>query len=506
MPRIEFPGVGQPIPPIALPPVGSGDVIPPTVLTFTENVDFPVKQYRDLGFTHFEVTCVGAAGGKGGDASSVLFYAVEEIWRPVPQYVWDLYIESERIRSYLANGVWDFPAYYNVPGYPPNQGFTATQVAEMYNPYHYMRFYVHRQILLRPSYEGIGGAGGGGGLHKVSGTLADLPDVVPIVVGKSGSDSPMGQARVPGVWEPNMQSDYGSAYGVTQDAVLYLGYVWDGLARYPVTRTYQMVQGWDRDGAAAQRWADIMNYLDAYTYEYPLPHNTYSPPEPGGNGGATTFANNVAQASGGMGGAPGKVWDGTKYVVRGWGGDGGSGGQTAPGGGGAGSKEIGVNGSDGIWRPETGIGGGGGGGRSGYLNRFGTNQGKQLASAGGQGSFSYADPSVYGARQFRLPYSVMVPINGPSNPNPFPQYFTYMGGYVSNPSSGLVTYMPVTSTTKTDDYIGGYPRPPASTTVDLMVAGGGGGARPAKNLKYGSNAPGYSPHGVVTLRLSRIES
>lgn len=505
MARIEFPGVGAPIPPIALPPVGSGEDIPQTVLTFTESTQFPVKQYRDLGFTHFEATCVGAAGGKGGDASSVLYYAVEEVWRPVPQWIWDLYLEATRIRSYLYNGVWDFPESYYVPGYPPNQGFTSQALQELLNPYHLMQFFVHRQLILRPSYEGIGGAGGGGGLHKVAGALDTLPDTVPIVVGKSGSDSPIGQARVPGIWEPTMQSDSSSPYGISRNAVLYLGYIWDGQARYPV-RSWQGVQGWERDPAWAHRFYDIMVYLDAYTHEYPLPHNTYSPPEPGGNGGASTFAGGVAQASGGAGGVAGKVWDGSKYVIGGHGGDGGSGGRSVAGGGGKGSTVAGVNGADGIWRPETGIGGGGGGGKAGHI---GTNQGLVFATAGGQGSYSYADASVYGPRQFRQPYTVMVPIEGNRKANIWPPYYTYMNNYVQTATSGLVTYMQVTS--MADTYDNRYSTVTGrgnliSSTPNLLVPGGGGGARPAKSLKYGSRSPGYSPDGVVILRLTRIEA
>lgn len=38
----------------------------PIVLTFTEDGDFEPASYLDQGYTHFEVVCIGAAGGPGG--------------------------------------------------------------------------------------------------------------------------------------------------------------------------------------------------------------------------------------------------------------------------------------------------------------------------------------------------------------------------------------------------------------------------------------------------------
>lgn len=78
------------------------------------------------------------------------------------------------------------------------------------------------------------------------------------------------------------------------------------------------------------------------------------------------------------------------------------------------------------------------------------------ASNGGRGSFSYADTTIFGDRQLRQDVSILV-------------------GY---------------------GYGSMQPRP--------MIAGGGGGARPL-SLPFGSRAPGYSPHGVVLIRLTRIE-
>lgn len=38
----------------------------------------------------------------------------------------------------------------------------------------------------------------------------------------------------------------------------------------------------------------------------------------------------------------------------------------------------------------------------------------------------------------------------------------------------------------------------------LVLPGGGGGARPLPTYKRGSNSPGYSPNGIVLIRLVRI--
>lgn len=78
-----------------------------------------------------------------------------------------------------------------------------------------------------------------------------------------------------------------------------------------------------------------------------------------------------------------------------------------------------------------------------------------LASNGGRGSFGFADTSVFGDRQLRS----------------------------SDPKA------------VTD----------ASNIPQDVVAGGGGGAKANHQLPFGSHALGYSPNGVVLIRLTRIE-
>lgn len=38
----------------------------PVVLRLTSNQNLDVKKYKDLGYTHFDVICIGAGGGRGG--------------------------------------------------------------------------------------------------------------------------------------------------------------------------------------------------------------------------------------------------------------------------------------------------------------------------------------------------------------------------------------------------------------------------------------------------------
>jgi hypothetical protein len=83
----------------------------PVVIKFNVNENFDVSEYIDLGYTHFEVICIGAGGGRGGGINTAN--------------------TGTLIRSY-------------------------------------------------------GGAGGGGGFHRVFGLLSALPNICPVVVGAGG--------------------------------------------------------------------------------------------------------------------------------------------------------------------------------------------------------------------------------------------------------------------------------------------------------------------------------
>jgi hypothetical protein len=92
----------------------SGSLIQPDplVIKFNSNQAFTPQQYIDLGYTHFDVICIGAGGGMGGGM--------------------DTANTGTLIRSY-------------------------------------------------------GGAGGGGGYHRVRGLLSALPATCPVVVGVGGA-------------------------------------------------------------------------------------------------------------------------------------------------------------------------------------------------------------------------------------------------------------------------------------------------------------------------------
>ena len=65
MSRIELAGQGFPIPTEALPDPGAGDTLPLTLILPNGSV-FLKADYIIFGYTHYEITCVGGAGGKGG--------------------------------------------------------------------------------------------------------------------------------------------------------------------------------------------------------------------------------------------------------------------------------------------------------------------------------------------------------------------------------------------------------------------------------------------------------
>ena len=122
--------------------------------------------------------------------------------------------------------------------------------------------------------------------------------------------------------------------------------------------------------------------------------------------------------------------------------------------GGTGHRWSYENADQGTWDGSIGEGGGGGvGGVYGDPAYFGLSSGYLwhptgllVAAKGGRGSFSYADTSV----------------NGPGQG----AYFGPHGGY---------------------------------------VAGTGGGAKVVQTYKFGSNAPGFNPNGLVLLRLTKVD-
>jgi hypothetical protein len=391
MSRFELGGLGSPIPIFALPDPNLSEDLPPQTLILEDGVPFIKLDWVNLGYTHYEVWCIGACGGKGGDAASGVSWP-----------------------------------YHIVQPHPTDQ-----PVTHWYDPY-------------GESIQASGGAGGGGGLHKSSGLLADLPASVPVVVGVRGADAPVGYA---GTLDDNSQ-----------------GYV------FGAPYTPNPPPPWPSASAV-----------------YDLPHKTFYAPVDGGDGGASTFGGTICRASGGKGGKKAVLsnlyYGSTVYriIYPGAGGDGGAGDRSSAGGGAVGGwsetvwagdgSHISVNirgeivhpPSDGTWDGVIGQGGGGGpGGRVergrdlhnvSYVRYYGT-------GSGSKGAFSFGDTTVYGPQQ----------------------------------NKGAFVYVPDTSYSHTP---GGEP---VIWDTYPILAGGGGGAH-RNESKFGSLATGYSPNGFVLIRI-----
>lgn len=375
MTRFLLNSKGEPIPLEAMPPLSPNDTLPVQRLVLDET-GFDKRDYVALGYTHFEVFCIGAAGGYGGAADGVGGYT------PGPG---DTYPGLPGVYS-TGGGIYSWPYRYS----PKPSGGMLTH---WYNPF------------LDPS--AWGGGGGGGGMHRVAGQLVDLPDISPVIVGQAGADAPVGHLHKPGPYTPAPPS-----FGV-----------------FPTAN-------------------DV----------YDPPIITFDIPKPGGDGGYSSFAGGLCAASGGKGGglaappgdpgtyeAPRSYWW-RQVPYQGYGGEGGRGNRTAAGGGAAGSTTL-ASGQDGMWDGDIGSGGGGGRGSLSINEFYATSpqdnyKVTRAATSGGQGSYSYGDPSMYGSREL------------------------------------------------------------ASGTT--MPGGSGGGARMG-TLKHGSRAPGFDPNGLVVIRISKID-
>lgn len=116
-------------PPPDTDPAPPDDIPAPLVLVLANGSEFMKGDYLALGYNRFDVMCIGGAGGQGGRFKQT--------------------IPDSATYDQLVDG------------------------ADIYfNSYRF----------------GFGGAGGGGGVHRVKGRLALLPSVCPIVVGQPGED------------------------------------------------------------------------------------------------------------------------------------------------------------------------------------------------------------------------------------------------------------------------------------------------------------------------------
>lgn len=211
--------------------------------------------------------------------------------------------------------------------------------------------------------DSLGGAGGGGGLHRVAGLLADLPDSCPVVIGQAGADGVNGSDdRWPWLFES-----------------------WDPDPSYVYPTSGE-------DG-------DFSSFNDDLCRAS------------GGKGGGPTQAPPDPPAGTSL-----DDWDLYAALVNtarlgGVGGQGGCGDQTGAGGGGLGGSVVRPGfglltytpAHDGTWDGVIGKGGGGGSGGHIHMTAPGTLgpgwSELQKAGNGGNGSFSYRDTSVYGSRE-----------------------------------------------------------------------------------------------------------
>ena len=447
MSRLLLSGLGGPIPTISLPDPNTSSERPTLELLLEDGVSFEKVAYTSLGYTHYEVWCVGGSGGLGGSVGGQIVFPTAHTYEVASAEQWAVHLANnvywDSQLSPPKNFYTDFYSTIHTSGpvsmpfgyleyvYPGSPGWTGGyqysvthyQYLEYYNPTHLLPVYIYKTPYMRTSVNhmspnAIGGGGGGGGLHVVIGELEDLPDVVPVQVGQAGADAGYGQTEVNGPFEPSPYQPYSASI----------------------------------------------------TQRYPEPHPSFYPPAPGGDGGTSSFGD-ICQASGGKGGNPAMKWVGTVLVEDRAGGAGGIGGRLEAGGGGAGSNS-GANGTDGSW--DGSIGQGGGGGRGGnYIPGRGHSGAMYIPGStipptnGGKGSFSYIDTTVYGRGQV---------------------------------ISALVEER------STYDYITGELIETVNVPSSyIIVPGGGGGARAKRKLLYGSDAPGYSQNGLVLLRLIKLD-
>jgi hypothetical protein len=276
---------------------------------------------------------------------------------------------------------------------------------------------------------GYGGGGGGGGLHIVSGRLDELPEEVPVEVGKPGADGTDGNGMpyYTSVGDTRHSVDYPNEYlAVFWYNVLptnRLPYAEGGAPKPPFVRlgdegSYVLIPQFTRLPQHTYT-RDNGQVIDSYT-------GPVISPTDGQDGEASKFGN-VAMASGGKAGKKAPhyretAWGSTGRMLSpgGDGGEGGIGGSEIAGGGAAGGTSptaIGKDGKpfyrnieakDGSW--DGTIGQGGGGGRGAGLRwqpQYNNVPGLQLYTSyyaveefsngdGGKGSFNNLDTSRYG--------------------------------------------------------------------------------------------------------------
>lgn len=329
MSRLELGGHEGAIPNIALPDPNLSADLPIQSLVQVDGVPFEKEEWVVLGYTHYEVWCVGAAGGQGANAGDL---NIRDLNSPtqerIPDDLWakmkEQFVTQAPVPYYVKETGNMLPPSPGAPyGLPETIILTPAELFEYENPNHMMEIYNHHDpFVIEPNRPALGGGGGGGGLHVMSGELADLPDSVPITVGEAGLQSLPGQTNSPNPYDPYSVVDYSI---------------------------------WQQYGTMTDR--DVEQFRNRYP---PVGGRTLLlPGQSGSDGGYSSFGD-ISMASGGKGGGPAIIWVNGVRMFAAHGGEGGIGGRTASGGGAAGSTSANIPGRDGTWDGTIGTGGGGG--------------------------------------------------------------------------------------------------------------------------------------------------
>lgn len=509
--RTSFEGDGPPIQLEAMPDANLA-MAGNSATYVLESGDFIPQEYMDVGFTHYQVWAVGAAGGQGGGANSQLVF--DRTFGPkfrMSDAMWALERERVTIRAKVdynymtpaqrrdfdievealwhTYGDWWTPqplSWYEAQWYSLDEAIRRALVdLEASNPNHltYLTYWTNPQLVPTGA---DGGAGGGGGIQMASGVLADLPEVVPVYVGRPGAEGSFGHNMTWNDSHPGFVADSWFA-GVWRPtpAHNYYDYFDFRLHRLPYDSLYGSYYGSENYG---YRMSEIENALTEYKHRW----ETVDFHLPGvGQDGEASYFGDIAQASGGKGGNPivkhkpliyqGPILpEGTDIggvEPDGKGGAGGIGGTLIAGGGAPGGSLPGQDGADGSWDGE--IGSGGGGGRTGARVAAHIANGIYIPeyvapmSDGGRGALSFVDTSIFGDR---------------GKPGPTKAYKAVEPIAVLDPVIGKYKYT--------------YVYVENGVTKTMYVPGFGGGSKPLFK-KFGSRAATYSPEGAVLIRLTK---
>ena len=94
MSRLLLAGQGGPIPTISLPDPNSSSERPTVELLLENGVSFEKVAYTSLGYTHYEVWCVGGSGGLGGSDGGQIVFPIAHTYEVASPAVWTAHLAS----------------------------------------------------------------------------------------------------------------------------------------------------------------------------------------------------------------------------------------------------------------------------------------------------------------------------------------------------------------------------------------------------------------------------